>query len=108
MKHVVMIGLVMASACSVFADEPIDVNGIDDLLAKLRQYNGTSCTLRLAAGDYIMPAEPTTTNEVNQYGVSSILVDKLRLVGAGATPEATKLIGTGHHRVVFMQNAGVC
>ena len=109
-KATKLLAAAMAFACSagpLLADEPpIDVDGIDDLLAKLRLYNGTSCTLRLAAGDYVMPAVPTSTNST--HGLSSILVDTLRLVGAGATPEATKLIGTGANRVVQLLNGGTC
>ena len=106
-KHVVMFGAVLASVGFVFADDPIDVNGIDDLLEKLRANNGNAgVTLRLAAGDYRMPAVPTYTNST--YGLSSILVNKLRLVGAGATPEATKLIGTGVNRVVHLLGSGTC
>ena len=90
------------------AADPIDVNGIDDLLEKLRTNNGNSgVTLRLAAGDYHMPDVPTYTNSTD-YGLSSILVYRLRLVGAGATPEATKLIGTGKNRVVQLLGNGTC
>ena len=90
------------------AADPIDVNGIDDLLEKLRTNNGNSgVTLRLAAGDYHMPDVPTYTNSTD-YGLSSILVYRLRLVGAGATPEATKLIGTGKNRVVQLLGNGIC
>ena len=42
------------------AADPIDVNGIDDLLEKLRTNNGSDVTLRLAAGDYRMPDVPTS------------------------------------------------
>ena len=100
----------MAAVCfagMLRAADPIDVNGIDDLLEKLRANNGNAgVTLRLAAGDYRMPDVPTYTNDT--YGLSSILVNKLRLVGAGATPGATKLIGTGVNRVVHLLGSGTC
>ena len=105
-KQFVAAMALVCSAGSLLADDPIDVNSVDDLLECLRTNGNKNVTLRLAAGDYNMPVVPTCTNAT--YGLSSILVDKLRLVGTGATPDATKLIGTGANRVVFLQNSGVC
>ena len=64
----------------------IDVNGVDDLIAKLNEYNGKGLNyeLRLSPGDYWLPDEAMVTL-TGQYaqGKSTLLVDKIRLVGGG-------------------------
>lgn len=86
----------------------IDVNGVDDLIAKLNEYNGKGLNyeLRLSPGDYWLPDEAMVTL-TGQYaqGKSTLLVDKIRLVGGGDGPEDVRLIGAGNLRVVSGANS---
>lgn len=99
------------SALSISANADmtiIPVNGVDDLIAKLNEYNGKGLNyeLRLAPGDYWLPdtAMVTNTGEYAQ-GQSTLLVDKIRLVGGGDGPDEVRLIGAGNLRVVSGANS---
>jgi hypothetical protein len=86
----------------------IDVNGVDDLIAKLNEYNGKGLNyeLRLAPGDYELPddAMVTKTGDYAQ-GQSTLYVDKIRLVGGGDGPEDVRLVGYGNLRVIHSVNS---
>ena len=86
----------------------VDINDETDLIEKLHEYNGKGLNyeLRLAPGDYWLPDTAMVTND-GQYaaGMSTLQVDKIRLVGGGEKPEDVKLIGAGSLRVVAGGNA---
>ena len=87
------------------AADPVDVNGTADLIAKLWQYNGQDVTLRLAVGDYNLPDAAMSTNNVAYgSGLSTLNVDKVKIIGMGAKPEDVKLIGAGNLRVIRCAN----
>ena len=87
------------------AADPVDVNGTADLIAKLWRYNGQDVTLRLAAGDYNLPdAAMSTNNGSYGSGLSTLNVDKVKIIGMGAKPEDVKLIGAGNLRVIRCSN----
>lgn len=101
--------LLSALSISVNADVTvIPVNGVDDLIAKLGAYNGKGLNyeLRLVPGDYLLPdtAMVTLTGDYAQ-GKSTLLVDKIRLVGGGDGPEEVRLIGAGNLRVISGANS---
>ena len=101
--------LLSALSISVNADMTvIPVNGVDDLITKLGEYNGKGLNyeLRLAPGDYLLPdtAMVTLTGYYAQ-GKSTLLVDKIRLVGGGDGPEGVRLIGAGNLRVILGANS---
>ena len=86
----------------------VDVNGAEDLIAKLHEYNGKGLNyeLRLAPGDYWLPDTAMVTN-TGEYaaGMSTLLVDKIRLVGGGEKPDDVRLIGAGNIRVLAGGNS---
>ena len=78
------------------------------MIAKLGAYNGKGLNyeLRLSPGDYWLPdtAMVTLTGDYAQ-GKSTLLVDKIRLVGGGDGPEEVRLIGAGNLRVISGANS---
>ena len=86
----------------------VDVNGAEDLIAKLHEYNGKGLNyeLRLAPGDYWLPDTAMVTNTGDYAaGMSTLLVDKIRLVGGGEKPDDVRLIGAGNIRVLAGGNS---
>lgn len=100
----VVAGILAAVSFGAYADVTVvAVNGTEDLIAKLWEYNGKGLDyeLRLAPGDYCLPDAAMKTNNT-QYGegLSTLEVNKIRLVGGGESPRDVRLIGAGNLRVI--------
>lgn len=99
-----MMAVLLASTAvlSLGAATEVEVGNVPDLIAQLRALNGTAGNvIKLKAGDYHLPDEAMVTNDT-QYGngLSTLDVNRIKLIGLGAKPEDVKLIGAGNLRVI--------
>ena len=97
--------VVTVTSFAAFAVETVTVSNVPDLLSELARLNGDAHTIQLATGDYSLPDEAMET-QANR-GLSTLFVNKVRLVGLGSDPSDVKLIGAGSKRVVCLINSGV-
>jgi len=90
---------------SSMAGTTYQVKTVDELLSAL-EIASKDDVVELAAGDYLLPEIPCSTNGIAYAGCSHIYV-ACRLKGCGETREATRLIGRGSYRIMTLQNSGV-
>ena len=100
MKRQMMLAIVGLQALLLSAAEPVTVSTAADLVAKLRELNGTAgAVIQLEAGNYELPEEAMIEDANN--GIGAISVNKVKLIGLGEKPEDVKLIGNGKIRAVI-------
>lgn len=100
MKTKTMTVLLSAVALASLPSSAVEVDNVPDLINKLKELNGTAgAVIGLKEGDYHLPDEAMDTDE-SYYGQSTLLINKVKLVGLGAKPEDVKLIGAGNLRVI--------
>lgn len=89
---------VSASAGSTFK-----TNTVEGLVYLLTTYNGkdASNVIELAPGDYNL-GETKMQDGHSTLGASQLTMNSIRIKGLGATCEATRLIGSGICRVLYM------
>lgn len=103
-----LFAVVLALSTCVFAvPDEYPVSTPEELIAALAAHNadGTSkSVILLSPGDYnLTDATAMITN--SSMGVSHLYIDRVTVRGTGDTPWATRLIGSGNLRIVYM-NAG--
>ena len=105
MKCSLLSQLVAVLSVSAMAGTTNRVTTVDELLSAL-ETAGKNDVVELAAGDYLLPEIPRSTNDLVNAGCSHISV-ACRLKGCGETREATRLIGRGAYRIMTLQNSGI-
>ena len=93
------------TVCRAWALETVTVDNVADLLSELIRLNGDAHTIKIEEGDYNLP--DTAMHTDNNFGLSTLLVNKVKLVGLGSSPSDVKLVGAGSKRIVFLNNSGV-
>ena len=83
------------------AAETYETNTVEGLVYLLTTYNGKNASnvIKLAPGDYNLGS--TRMSDHATLGPSQLFVSTIRVRGAGATCEATRLIGSGECRVIY-------
>lgn len=87
---------------SASAGSPFKTNTVEGLVYLLTTYNGqdASNVIELEAGDYNLGE--TKMQVGGTLGASQLTMSSIRIKGLGATCEATRLIGSGICRVLYM------
>lgn len=100
--------LALVGCFAANAAETYRTNTVEGLIYLLANHNSTGDVIELEAGDYQMPDEPTYTAPAgsSSYGKSSIHVHRQTIRGMGRTPSEVRLVGSGKHRVVFLEAYG--
>jgi len=80
-------------------------NTVDGLIYLLNQCNGNSHVIQLEAGDYQLRTTDCMSSDNGAYGPSQLYCNKVRIVGLGAQPEDTRLIGAGNMRLIFFTDS---